>query len=413
MSNQTTSVNSDDTRLDTGNQRVNNSNTQSERTEVPSARNTAAPSGSNKSNTMARGIAFGGLGVIAGVAGAMGVAAARQAPAVEDPASSETSGTSGSSGASAIHAPESLDDIKMAHTPNDDMSFNSAFATAREEVGAHGVFEWRGGVYHTYYAGEWANLPDDYKQQMGNHNWRADFANDPNHIAQHHHQPDEPHNHLTHNTVGHSTPETFGEHEIKTDSQGHEYISLTDAVTGKEIHISPDDLKYAVVDERGEVVAILGEHDAADVSGTITSDDGHAHAMVFDENGNFVGVIHDEIIDGELRADYANEGDVLHPHAAFTEGEEIVSVDDEVSVLYADAHDEGVYIPTIGDGSEAAYVDHDVDGHYDVAVVDDAELSYADFPDAEHGTSDAHLYAADFPDTQSPDDFIDGHHLYI
>ncbi len=41
-----------------------------------------------------------------------------------------------------------------AHNVDDSMSFNEAFATARAETGAGGLFEWRGGIYGTFYATE-------------------------------------------------------------------------------------------------------------------------------------------------------------------------------------------------------------------------------------------------------------------
>ena len=45
--------------------------------------------------------------------------------------------------------------VPVATAVNDDMSFNEAFAAARAEVGAGGVFEWHGNTYNTYYAEEW------------------------------------------------------------------------------------------------------------------------------------------------------------------------------------------------------------------------------------------------------------------
>lgn len=41
---------------------------------------------------------------------------------------------------------------------NDEMSFGEAFAAARAELGAGGVFEWRGNLYGTYTADEWNEL---------------------------------------------------------------------------------------------------------------------------------------------------------------------------------------------------------------------------------------------------------------
>ncbi len=41
---------------------------------------------------------------------------------------------------------------------NDNASFDEAFANARSQVGAGGVFEWREQVYNTYYKEEWNSL---------------------------------------------------------------------------------------------------------------------------------------------------------------------------------------------------------------------------------------------------------------
>lgn len=61
-----------------------------------------------------------------------------------------------------------VDGLPIA-TVSDDMSFNEAFAAAREEVGAGGVFEWHGGVYGTYYANEWNSMTPEQQAEFGNH----------------------------------------------------------------------------------------------------------------------------------------------------------------------------------------------------------------------------------------------------
>lgn len=48
---------------------------------------------------------------------------------------------------------------------NDDASFSEAFADARAQVGAGGVFEWRGHVYATYYEEEWNNMTPEERAQ--------------------------------------------------------------------------------------------------------------------------------------------------------------------------------------------------------------------------------------------------------
>ena len=65
--------------------------------------------------------------------------------------------------------------VSLAHVDTTDMSFNEAFAAARAEVGSNGVFEWRGGYYGTYLSNEWAEMPEEFKQEFGSHNWAEEF----------------------------------------------------------------------------------------------------------------------------------------------------------------------------------------------------------------------------------------------
>lgn len=55
-------------------------------------------------------------------------------------------------------------DVKVAEV-NDDMSFSEAFASARKQVGAGGVFEWRGKQYGTYYKTEWDSMSQAEKDR--------------------------------------------------------------------------------------------------------------------------------------------------------------------------------------------------------------------------------------------------------
>jgi len=60
-------------------------------------------------------------------------------------------------------------EIEMSSLVNDDMSFNEAFGTARNELGKGGYFVWKGSPYSTYYKEEWKELtPGD----------KADFLNE-------------------------------------------------------------------------------------------------------------------------------------------------------------------------------------------------------------------------------------------
>lgn len=53
-------------------------------------------------------------------------------------------------------------------TVGDDLSFGEAFAEAREQVGAGGIFEWHGGVYGTFYADEWEEMTPEQRDDFNN-----------------------------------------------------------------------------------------------------------------------------------------------------------------------------------------------------------------------------------------------------
>lgn len=52
-------------------------------------------------------------------------------------------------------------EIHTAGSVSDSMSFKQAFATARGEVGAGGVFEWHGKLYNTFSSEEWEGMAAD------------------------------------------------------------------------------------------------------------------------------------------------------------------------------------------------------------------------------------------------------------
>lgn len=59
--------------------------------------------------------------------------------------------------------------LQIAHHVNDGMSFDEAFAAARAEVGAGGVFVWRGGVYGTYNSDEWNAMSAEDRAAFTDH----------------------------------------------------------------------------------------------------------------------------------------------------------------------------------------------------------------------------------------------------
>lgn len=63
------------------------------------------------------------------------------------------------------------EEITPANVPvanvSDDMSFGEAFAAARAEVGAGGVFMWHGNLYNTYVAEEWDAMSQEERAEFG------------------------------------------------------------------------------------------------------------------------------------------------------------------------------------------------------------------------------------------------------
>ena len=113
-------------------------------------------------SSVRQNVAAGAVGAAAGIAGMMAISSfSLPEEPVENPAPN----------LQPIPEPEHFDGtaVSVAHSVNDDMNFSEAFATARQEIGAGGVFQWHGGVYGTYYANEWQGFSDEYRQSFSNY----------------------------------------------------------------------------------------------------------------------------------------------------------------------------------------------------------------------------------------------------
>ena len=100
------------------------------------------------------------------VAGVAGVAAAGVAAGAvfTSMTSVDDDKTKQANAADKAHTAVPAGNVKVAEV-SDDMSFDEAFASARKQVGAGGVFEWRGKLYGTYYKNEWDNMSQADKDQ--------------------------------------------------------------------------------------------------------------------------------------------------------------------------------------------------------------------------------------------------------
>lgn len=82
--------------------------------------------------------------------------------------------------------PEWVDDqIQVATSVNDDMSFGDAFAAARAEVGAGGCFEWHGNLYGTYTADEWNHMTAEQRDEWSDHFSWNHIDHSSSNLAQH------------------------------------------------------------------------------------------------------------------------------------------------------------------------------------------------------------------------------------
>ena len=104
-----------------------------------------------------------------GIAGMAGVGLGVLTPVNVFPdASEEGDDISGNHGTNHTPSPSNHlqgHDMEVATGVNDSMSFNQAFAAARQEVGPGGLFVWHGHTYGTYYANEWNSMSAEEQNQ--------------------------------------------------------------------------------------------------------------------------------------------------------------------------------------------------------------------------------------------------------
>lgn len=102
----------------------------------------------------------------AGAGLAMAAGAVKPAPTpTTDPATDPAEGallTNEASVAAVVY-----EGVPVASQVTDAMSFSDAFASARTEVGAGGIFEWHGKLYNTFYAAEWGQMSPEQKAEFG------------------------------------------------------------------------------------------------------------------------------------------------------------------------------------------------------------------------------------------------------
>jgi hypothetical protein len=151
--------------------------------------------------------------------------------------------------------PAPIYDEAPVATVSDSMSFSQAFAAARAQVGAGGVFEWHGGIYGTYYETEWNAMTDAQ---------RSLYAHSVN--------PETPADHvqtdlmdMNHTDVVVKVDDMFESNPVHDHTQHHPDDGYTTPYDDADVHV----VGYAEVDGHDAV--------AVDLSG-----DGHTDVVVID-----------------------------------------------------------------------------------------------------------------------------------
>ena len=144
----------------------------------------------------------GGLGTagVAGIAGVTGAAAGIMIPIDVYPANTESDEIEGENGtvisSTDTGNEQEWSEIPIATNVDDSMSFNEAFAAARHEVGAGGVFVWHGHAYNTYYAEEWSSMSQEDQNQ-----YFSDVSHTLSHNQDNNENQDNPNDYEIHSDV--------------------------------------------------------------------------------------------------------------------------------------------------------------------------------------------------------------------
>lgn len=333
------------------------------------------------------------------------------------------SGTSGLlfGGVSAMYAPEAvkkmnqttdgpepdggndIPDLPVAHV-NDSMSFEDAFASAREDVGPGGVFYWHGGIYGTYYKEEWDSMSAEEKSEFGdlasNMFPEPDDPSDaimPKDVAELPNEESAPtHEHLDGQVTGGTKEGVDDSGDTQRGSNGNEGKDMAEDNSSKpyiqEVDEDGDGVTdYYAMDTNGD--GIVDQH-AADTDG-----DGEVDMLFVDADGSKSWSEGDYAVDKEGNV-FSSRGEYL---GKLQEGENVESPSEDVAENGKEGNaemtanepsdgDDEVAIVGYGeyDGHLAVGLDTTGDGNADHVIIDvdgDGGLSPADVLMNEEGDS--------------------------
>lgn len=221
-------------------------------------------------------------------------------------------------------------DIHIA-VVDQDLTFSEAFAAARAQVGAGGVFEWHGGIYGTYYANEWSQMSEAQQSQFTHQAMGLQGEATARHATTHHdhvetahHDTHHQHDSNLHHTVNHghggetqSEVRFLGVDQVETEGGqtmnvghmevDHEHVALVDVDNNMVFDVAVSDRNQnqqidadEVVDISDQQISVTDFAVMAEAQNSGMQDDGVQTAMVNNEQ--------DHIADD--MPDYMNDVDV-------------------------------------------------------------------------------------------------------
>lgn len=151
------------------------------------------------------------------------------------------------------------DDIAVATTVNDDMSFGEAFAAARAEVGPGGCFEWHGNVYGTYTADEWNNMTAEQRAEWSDHFSWNHIDHSQSNVAQHS------------TTAQHTSNATANDDDIEVVSVNHNENNDI-AQNHQNVHQTSNEVEVQSAEPEIEILGVVHDSETNANIGGVTID---------------------------------------------------------------------------------------------------------------------------------------------
>lgn len=249
-------------------------------------------------------------------------------------------------------------DHKMATTVSDDMTFEDAFAAARDEVGAGGVFTWHDNVYGTFTTDEWeAMTPQEQMDYFAAISGQEVPQHEPVAAA----QPAVQEVHHYHHVVDDTPAQATAQHTADPVQQDQ-------FVPGSDTHTTADSGIHVVgetetVQNNDGTVTHVTPIEAGGHAGIIMGEQ-QPDVAIIDINDNMRLDQQDVIIDLQT-GDSATIGEVYQ--AIEDDDQQVGVIQETVDPEYTPGYHEVDYDPTMDPTMDPAMMDSGMDPGYDMA----------------------------------------------